>query len=683
MDGRGELCRSLGVHVVSAEVLTTATAGGVGQTLPAGFAPVSIEAEGSAGLLSVCVVVRTSAAPKGAVDDGPLLILRERLDAKCYLGCVTDSSLRVQRWVEIWVQDTDGLIDVPPAYRDAMTNARLDERWHRWFQSLEASGLADGLVHAGWEHQHPTPLLIDMKEQRAVRPVEGGSNGYWLLCEDDGLLASRGLPAYGSTAHRYLHVRELGGETFFIPVTKGAPTSERCLTPEEALGLGPGRVALNLSAGLMLVLDWQGHTLEQHVDTLGGEKTVAAGGAGATGAARRHANGTASALSEGFGTGLLTVGRAGRLLETLHLKLRVFLDAVASVRASVAASEAPLLNITAESFAVRRPVCGPGIPAAWTVQAALREAGVGVGIELAGGDAKLYMGPGGATSVYSPGVTGANVAGVGALRIRQVIADGDGAVIEARLVMQERAVLGPGDLIWLRVSVGGNRIDLYATPDFKKGTAATEVPLRTIKQPMSDTLKQKLKASEGVNIPGAMFETLPMAGTPHDLYSLAVLGVRILLCADRSLGIASSDFQDFARFLEDAAAAEDEGKRVPLDQRIRKVLEATDAESAKWRDAVGPHHLRREPWDPMSALSVVTPGLWSLVLAALVRSIPGMGPDSTCKTYSESPPKAPERVFDALAGDLHPLVIRTRSMVVSDSGSNAEIRSLVIKRIKA
>lgn len=668
--------------MVPPEVLTSATAGGVGQTLPSGFTPVSIEAEGAAGLLSVCVVVRTGPVPKGVADDGPLLVLRERLDAKCYLGCVTDASMRVQRWVEIWVQDTDGLVDVPPAYRDAMTNAKLDERWKRWCQSLESSGLADGLVHAGWEQQHPTPLLIDLKELRTIRPVDQSSNGYWLLCEDDGLLASRGLPAYGSTAHRYLHVREQGGDTSFVPVTKGAPSGDRCLSPEEALGLGQGRVALNLAAGLMLVMDWHGVSLDQHVDALCGEKTVAASGSSSANKSRAGANG-APDLMAGFGSGLLTVGRAGRLVETLHLKLRTLLEAVTSVRSAVESSQSPMLNLTAESFAVRGGASSGCMPSAWTAQTVLRDAGVGVGIELAGTDTTLYMSPGGAASVYSAGSTGANVAGVGSLRIRQVIADNDGVVIEARLVMQERAVLGPGDLIWLRVSVGGTRVDLYATPDFKKGTAATEVPLRTIKQPLGEPLRQKLKASEGVNIPGVMFETLPMAGTPHDLYSLAVLGVRVLMCADRNLGTASSDFQDFARLLEDAASTEDDAKRVPLEQRILKILEGTDADSVKWKDAIGPHHLRREPWDVGSALSVVTPGLWAKVVAALVRSLPGMGPDSTCKTFSEAPPKAPERVFDVLARDLQELVIRTRSMVVSDVGSNAEIRSLVVARVKS
>ncbi|HLO40529.1 MAG TPA: hypothetical protein VK176_05855 [Phycisphaerales bacterium] len=659
-----------------------ATSAGLGETLPEGFAAVSIEAEGATPLLSVCVVVRTGPAPKGVADDGPLLILRERLDARCYLGCVVDSLARVKRWVEIWVQDTDGLADVPPAYRDAMSNASLDARWRKWCETIEATGLAEGLVHAGWEQQHPTSILIDLKELRSIRPVEGGSNGYWLLCEDDGLLTSRGLPAYGSTSHRYLHVPALGAETFFIPVTRGAPSGERCLGAEEALGLGPTRIALNLSAGLMMVSDWVGVSLEDHIDALGGEKTVASSKS-AGGPAKARSAESSAVFDSGVGRGFLTVGRAGRLLETMYLKLRLLLDIVGSVRAAVEASGAPILNLTPSSFAVCRPVGAPGMPSAWFVQAALRDAGVGVGVELAGGDSKLFMGPGGPASVYSPGATGSTVAGVGALRIRQILTDADGLVLEARLVMQERAVLGPGDLLWLRVSVGGTRLDLYATPDLKKAAAGTEVPLRTIKQPFSDTIRDKLKAAEGVNIPGVMFEALPMAGTPHDLYSLAVLGVRILLCGDRALGLAASDFQDFARLLEDAAASEEEGKRTPLEKRISTILEGSDAESARWRDALGPHHLRLEDWDPKSALSVVTVDVWSKILAALVRALPGLGPDSTCKNFSEAPPKAPERVFDPLAAEILPLVVRTRSMVVSDSGSNSEIRSLIRRVAKA
>ncbi|HRJ49370.1 MAG TPA: hypothetical protein PKU91_02480 [Phycisphaerales bacterium] len=666
--------------MVSPQVLASVVSAGEGVPLPEGFAAVSIEAEGSAALIPLCVVVRTAPPAAGTIDDGPLIILSERLDARCYLGCMTDGSARVLRWIELWVQDTDGLIDVPPAYRDAMHNARIDDRWRRWCRMVEAAGRADGIVCAGWEHQHPAPILVDLADLRSIRPVEGASNGYWLLCENDSLLTERGLPAYGPTTHRYLYVPELGSETYFIPVTRGAPVNDRCLTPEEALGIGPTRVGLNLGAGMMMARVWQGVLLDQHIDELSGEKVVSSGGAGSTGALGM--NGDRARVDRGLGLLVITVGRAGRLVETLHLKLRLLADAVASVRDAVADIGAPMLNVRSESFAVARPRESFGLPSEWAARVTLREPGVGVGIDLAGGEATLYMGPGGATSVYSPGVTGANVAGVGALRIRQVLADSDGAVIEARLVMQERAVLGPGDLVWLRVSVGGQRLDLYATPDFKKSTAATEIPLRTIKQPLSDSLRQKIKSAEGVNIPGTMFETLPMASTPHDLYSLAVLGVRILLCADRPLGTACSDFQDFARYIEDSAANEDDDKRTPLEERVRRVLDGRDPDGEKWRDAIGPQHLRREPWDAASALAVVTPGLWCGVLAALVRSIPGLGPDSTSKNYAEAPPKAPERVFDPLLADLRPLVVKSRSLVVSDTGSNAEIRSLILSKSK-
>ncbi|MCG3124841.1 MAG: hypothetical protein GIKADHBN_03338 [Phycisphaerales bacterium] len=660
--------------MVSNEVLAMVVAGGVGSPLPDGYAPVSIEADGLTPLLSMCVVVRTGPAAKGQADDGPLVILRERLDARCYLGCVVDAAQRVQRWVEVWVQDIDGLVDAPPSYRDAMTNARVDERWRAWCRSIDAAGLGSSVLRAGWENDHPAPMLIDLKELRVVRPVEGGSNGYWLLCEDDGLLASRGLPAYGSTSHRYLFVPELGNETFFVPVTKDAPQNDRCLTAEEAIGAGPGKVGLNIGAGLMLVRDWQGLSLDSHVDQLGGEKVVSA-------ATPASANG--SVYGTGLGPGLLAVGRAGRLLETLHLKLRLVVDAVEAVRDAVRVSGAPLLNVSAENFAVLKSPGGGGVPSGWTARATLREPGAGVGIDLAGGETTLYMGPGGATSVYSPGVTGANIAGVGSLRIRQVLADAQGAALEARLVMQERIVLGPGDLLWLRVSVGGQRLDLYATPDFKKPTAASEVPVRTVRQPMDDAVKAKLKSMEGVNIQGAMFEALPMAGPAHDLYALAVLGVRILLSGDRSLGLAWSDFEDFARFVEDAAASEEEGKRTPLEARIGRVMEGGDADSARWRDAVGPQHLRKEAWDPASALAVVTPGVWNAVLAMLVRAIPAKGPDSTVKSYGESPGKAPETVFSGLLGEAQRLAVKTRSLVVSDGGSNAEIRGLILRRVKA
>jgi hypothetical protein len=650
--------------------ISSATANGIGSTLPEGFVAVSIDAEGYTPILSLCVIVRAGGADAG------LIAIRDRLDARCVLGCVSDAAQRVQKWVEIWVQDTDGLADVPPAYRDSLSNARLDERWRRWAGSVEAGELGSGVVRAGWETDHPTPILIDTAEWRAVRPVEGGNNGYWVLCEDDALLQSRGLAPYSSSLQRYLYVREAGAETFFVPVTRGAPTGERCLAPEEALGLNQKRPALNLAGGLMLVTPWSGDSLEQYLDELSGQQVVDLSQKNISGGSKRA--GESDAVNAGAaGNGYLTVGRSGRLLETLHLKVRALLECATAVRAEVERSDAPLLNLATDSFSVRGAEVSGSLPRSWTARVCLREPGVGVSVSLAGGGATLHMGPGGPVTVYSPGVTGAQIAGVGSFRVRQVTVEGENVTIEGRLAMNEREVVGPGDMFWLRLNLAGQRVDLYATPDVKKAAASTEVALRTVRQAMPDKLRQQIKASEGVNLTGARFETLATAGSPHDLYALAILGVKSLLCAGRSVGVGSDDLQSFARHIAEAPDA-----ARPLEDRVRDLI-TTDPDAKRWRDAVGPQHLRREAWDSMSALSVVTPELWSAVLAALVRALPGVGPESTCKDFSDAPVGAIHRVFDRLVSDLRMLAVKSRSLVVSDSGANSEIRSLLTRRLAA
>lgn len=641
--------------------IRTAVVSGVGKPLPASFAAVSLESEGSTATLSLNVLMHTAAKPA----EGPLVMLREAIDSRTFLGCVLDAAGRVLRWVELIVQDVDGIASAPAAYRDALSNKTLDERWRLRCDTMDASGLSRVTLKTGWEDRHPAPLLVDVKKRRALRLVEKGSGGAWALCTDDALLARRGLPAYSTSLHRYLHVPAMADETFFVPVTRGAPANERTVTPEEAFGVGADIVPFNMGGGLMQVVEHEPVEFEEFLDLIEGSERRGDG----TGMLLGEPSGPG--LSTGLAGGLITSGRHGRLVETLCVKLRLLLDAASWVRGQVHATEAPMLNVSARSFGVRVSEEVVGLPQVWTARAVLRHGGEGVPISVAGGSARYYIGTGVAATVYAPAAAGqAGVAGVGTLRIREVNIDQNGVMIEARLASQERTVVSPTDLLWLRANIGGVRLDLYATPDVKKATATSEIALRTTRQPMGAREAQQVKGAEGVAIPGVMFESLPLASSPFDLYAIAVLAVRTLMvCKGRSLPVALDDMLSFATRVNEM-----EGGGT-LVGRIRKMLEDKSD-----LDAVGPQHIRGEDWDGASALAVVTPELWCEVLAMIVRAIPGAGADSTCPDWGSPPAGALHRVFDTMIQDLRALVVKSRGLIVCDSGASREIRALVRRR---
>src|SRR4051812_45278280 len=90
------------------------------------LAPRPADARHPAPALRVCAVVRQQADNPQA---GHLVVLRDTVEARVFLGCLADAGGRAHRWVEIWVQAPEALAGTPRAYRQVLNNAALDERW--------------------------------------------------------------------------------------------------------------------------------------------------------------------------------------------------------------------------------------------------------------------------------------------------------------------------------------------------------------------------------------------------------------------------------------------------------------------------------------------------------------------------------------------------------------------------
>src|SRR5436190_16430441 len=126
--------------------------------VPTGYCAIPIHETGEAPL-RLAVLVRQTPDPVG----GHFVLLRDLHDALIYLGCVLDASDGVREWVELWVQNVDGLESSLPAHREAFSNHSLDARWAKTAQAFRALRL-DTFLQTGWETKHPAPTFLDLSK---------------------------------------------------------------------------------------------------------------------------------------------------------------------------------------------------------------------------------------------------------------------------------------------------------------------------------------------------------------------------------------------------------------------------------------------------------------------------------------------------------------------------------------
>ncbi len=637
--------------------------------LPDGYTAIPVSEDQKSAALRICLPVRQEPDPAA----GHLVVLRDAIDAHVLLGCIVDAGGRVHEWVEVWIQNLDGLANALPACREALTNAVLDDRWERHFRALE-SLVPPELVQTGWETAHPPPTYLDLSKLEPVHPTDAESGSPWQLCQDDELLAKKELPKYSTSLHRYLYLPALGKKSPFAPVTRNAPTNASTKPLEELTGGNKNLIPLNPGAGLMLVRRHSPIKLDDFIAVLSG------------GTWQGVAHGR-SVLDLGSVTGALkgddsmramdgrlflgAHGKWGRLLETFHLKLRLLADAVASVGSTVRHRQQPILNMTADSFQVRLGEPGQGLPFLWTARAVLVDPGDAIALPIEGSDAVYYLRAREAgASIYQPQLAGESVHGRGSVRIRKVLQEERGpTIVEGTFQTQERVKTARNDLVWLRLNVSCGRLDLYARLDVKAALASGEWRFRTLGQRLSEEASAALRAAEGVPIPEATFEVIPLLSSPCDLYALGVLAVRALLVNNKTtLPVALDEVLSLAK---EAATEYDAG--VDLSSRVKTIFNR----DPRWVESLGPQRLTYEEVSPGDAFDLIPSEVWWSTLAMVLRMFPGAGPDSTCQDFGDAQPGGIHKVLDRAIADLEELIIRTRSLIVIDWRFNREIHAVI------
>jgi len=640
--------------------------------LPEGYIAVPIAEDQKLSVLKICVLIRPEPDPVG----GHMVVLRNTVEAKILLGCIVDASVQVLDWLELWMQNSGTLINTPAASRLNLSNAALDDRWNKQFRAFDQLNASE-IIKTGMESCNPLPTLIDFFGGVPLHPVDPESGTPWKLCTDEGLLQQNGLPGYSSSLHRYLYVPGSGSASKFVPSTPGAPTNESTKPLSEICPDDADTVPFNIAAGLMLVRKHDPVDLETYIDILSGiswdglkhGRSVLDFGEQIN-ALRKDE----TTLTNDGRLFLETCGRHGRLIETLHLKLRLLADVVSSVHTMVCNLQRPLLNIEPESWQVKLGEVGRGLPFLWTAKPVLSDPGDAIQLTVKDANLQYYLpSPFAGTSIYRPLASSVTTKGRASLRIRSVLSEAnDTTVVEGTFTTQERIEVASKDIVWLRINLACGDVDLYAHLESDSAMASGEWRFRTVAQNIQHT--EELKAAEGVPMPEVQFEIIPLLSSPCDLYSLAVLAIRIFLVDNtNSLPVILDETLSLMREIE-----ADFNENISIEERISDLF----SKDNRWLESLGPQHLTFDEVASDEIFGIIPPEIWWAILIIIMKMLPGLGPDSECRDYGDAQPGGLHKVFERTMEDIDNLILKTRVLIVSDRQSNQEIAAVIQKYLK-
>ena len=632
-------------------------------SLPEGYRALPLRLEDSNAPLSICLI--TPAAPSTGT---PFILLRETTDASIYLGCLVDYAGDPKGWLEIWVQNVDRMAQSFRTQLEAVNNSLVDRRWSERLAVLRRLDRR-ALIETGWETVRPQPAFVEANAKAIVHPLEPFTNRPFVLCTEDAVLASAGLPAYTSSLHRYLWS---GGETpIFVATTNGAPTPVGVQSGPEAF---PNLSPFNPSGGFLLVRSFCPLKLAEFSDLLAGKSWPGFSYGRASfdlGGAYSQLGDAETLVQRGAHLFGGRSGGAARLQEVFHLKLNLILQTLTQTREAIRSQQLPILNLSAESFRVRLSETGTGLPYFWTACVELVESSAAVPLPIATSESRYFIPPTTpGPSIYRPQTLSGLTHGEGTLRIRKVLPPvPEGTCLEATLATDERLEIAGSDLIHVRLALPIGRVDLYGHADESHALAKGETRIRTLPQKLDDDVLTALDHAAGTPVAAVHFEILPLLASPYDMYAAAVLAARILLVDEENpLAIAVDELLSLARQVSTKYV-----KESPFAQRLRAVID----EDPRWGPSLGSHRLTSHSGMRETASRVVPTDLWWETIGIILRLFPGAGPDSFCRDFGDAPSLALDGIFERPLAELELLQLRSRSLVVTDWDQNVEVRDAI------
>ena len=601
------------------------------------------------------------------VQQGPqssLILLGSSWLGRAYLGAVVDASNQLHAWLELWVQSAGERTVL--GEREAGTNPEIDARWKRWAGSLAGDAMS---VATGWETTQPHPVWLDVEKAQAVVPRDARSGECYDLCTDDAALMVGVLDSFSDSACRFLAVKGQPGAGFLTSMAD-IPSGARGAS-EMLPGAGRGMIPFNPEAGFLLVrrlapLEWEAYagllSGRSFRGLSAGRPPVKLGGpyAALDDWDRLQQNGAYLFSS--------SRGRAGRFNETFHLKLLLLQSMLREVRAAVASTQLPFLNLGPATFRVDLSPQGGALPVLWTARAVLSEPAATLALSTAGELRYFKSVAGFDASIFRPEGAGRAARGRGDLRLRKVMTSGGRTQVEATVVSPVISAASPRDLVSARLPLpGAGSIDLVGNIDAAEALTQGEARFRTAPLTLSPAIQSALSGLEGGVFPGTPFETIPLLSTPVDLFALGVLGAQLFLTGSgKALPTALDELLSMTR------AVGTEGK--PGER-----FQALAASDARWSQSLGPQHHGHGVATSDEAAGMLPVELWWDTLATLGRFFAGSSIHAFCRDFGDAPAYQLDAAFDAPLAALDALVLRSQSLLLCDWPSNREIARVIQK----
>lgn len=646
-----------------------AISGFASSALPKGYNFAPIHPVDDSSPLMICVLVKATVH----ATDNPFILLRDLPGARVFLGAVCDAVGNVQEWVEVQVQVVD-VKQLEYAGRDEiLSNAFFDSRWRLDGEVLRKQ-LPETVIATRMETENPAPILIKRSSENS--PFAEVEAAPWRLCKDDQMLKSRELPAYSTSPFRYLFQPQAKDGAALIATSVDAPMNPGVKGLDQ-LRSAPGVQAIfNAESGLARIVRYSPMELESYLQILEGRAWNEANSEtnvylpGSVYAAVKEWSGKQGGLP------FLLHGKSGpgeRLNEIFLLKLELFYDLLKKVRAFVKTHQVPLLNISPASFRIRISQTGDLFPALWSAESQLVKTGQAYPLQIQSSEHKYFIRLGKAeATAFFPGSIGTHSFGMASAQIREVQMSADRVILEGTLVAEDFLAADPHDLLWFKLPLGDERQEFYGHLSKSEG-GPREARFRTLPALLSEGVVARLKGSAGVRFSKAPYEIRPLLSSPCDMFSLGVIGVRILLASgSKKLPVLLDEILSLARRVNDAAG--EPGKRVA---ELQKLVQS----EPRVNDVIGPGALVESGYTSQQAWPAIHASTWLDTISLLLRFFPETGANAFCKSLGDVSPVALETVFDPALQGLEELVLRLRNLLTPAFSMNDEIAAVIAEHI--
>ena len=541
------------------------------------FVTVPLDA-GEEASVRLSLVVRKESDPA----EGSFCRLRQLTDANIYLGCFTDRSGHILKWLELWVRDYDNIADkLHENAFDVINNAVLDERWERQRKILELSE-ASHVYNTSLDSDMEYSLHVDVYNKKVGFVKDAASKTHWKICKEDDLLKRLELAPYSTSIHRYLYLESMGAESDFLPITPNAPQNAKTKSVEEGIGSRSTLLPFNSYGGSIMVRAVAPMTVEGYLCVLSGRPWEGIG----QGKKKLIPTGVYKEISDevsvGYSSGRLVSTRQGQRtwnLESLFLKVRLFYEMISQVKACVELDQKPFFALEPSSFGICLPGTSPTSPFLWDAEVVMNQTSDAIAFsvekqsELDSRETTYFRTFRPLTaSIYRPEALAQHRTLMAEVTLLKIDRDRDTGLYEISGSMRSSDIQSHGILgrhfYFIDYSVRGKRMRLVAEMTEVDARIADKIQFKTLRLPLSSEQQLSLESFVGVEQVGVYCEILPVLGTPCDLYSLGVIGLEVLFHGSE---VALAQLKDQLRTL--ANACTELGEELSIVERIVRTFE--------------------------------------------------------------------------------------------------------------